>query len=106
MVALGTLAGFWVFGRELDARGLGHASHLAISSFVAGLVGAKLLWVAEHFGEESTLDLARGHHAAVRRARANVSRQRDQGYAPSEYLLKQWPEKALSGAGCPPHCGR
>ena len=57
MVALGALAGFWVFGRELEARGLGHASHLAVSTFVAGLVGAKLLWVAEHFGEEPTLDL-------------------------------------------------
>jgi phosphatidylglycerol---prolipoprotein diacylglyceryl transferase len=57
MVALGALAGAWVFGRELEARGLGHASNLAFTGLIAGLVGAKLLWVAEHFGEEPALDL-------------------------------------------------
>lgn len=57
LVALGALAGSWVFGRELEARGLGHASSLAAGGLIAGLVGAKLLWVVEHFGEEPTFDL-------------------------------------------------
>ena len=57
MVALGALAGAWIFGRELDARGLGHASGLAATGILAGLLGAKLLWVAEHRGEEPLLDL-------------------------------------------------
>jgi phosphatidylglycerol:prolipoprotein diacylglycerol transferase len=57
MVALGALAGAWVFGRELDARRLGHASSLAVSGLIAGLVGAKLLWVVEHRGEEPALEL-------------------------------------------------
>jgi phosphatidylglycerol:prolipoprotein diacylglycerol transferase len=51
MVALGLLAGAWLFGRELDARGLGHASGIASVAAVAGLAGAKLLWTAEHLGE-------------------------------------------------------
>ena len=57
MVALGALAGAWLFGRELEARGLGYASSLAITGLIAGLAGAKLLWTVEHFGEEPTLDL-------------------------------------------------
>ena len=57
MVALGALAGAWVFGRELDARRLGHASSLAVSGLIAGLAGAKLLWVVEHMGEEPTFEL-------------------------------------------------
>jgi hypothetical protein len=28
------------------------------------------------------------------------------GYAPSEHRLKRWPHEALSGAWCPPLCGR
>lgn len=57
MVALGLLAGAWVFSRELDARGLSRASGLASVGAVAGLAGAKLLWVAEHLGEGPVLDL-------------------------------------------------
>ena len=57
MVALGALAGAWVFGRELEARRLGHASGLAAIGVLAGLAGAKLLWVIEHRGEEPLLDL-------------------------------------------------
>ena len=57
MVALGLLAGAWVFGREVEARGLGAASSLAPISSIAGLVGAKLLWTIEHLGEEPALDL-------------------------------------------------
>lgn len=57
MVALGALAGAWVFGREVEARRLGFASNLALTGIIAGLVGAKLLWTFEHLGEEPTLDL-------------------------------------------------
>jgi phosphatidylglycerol:prolipoprotein diacylglycerol transferase len=57
MVALGALAGAWVFGRELEARRLAHASNLAFVGVIAGLAGAKLLWTAEHLGEEPLFDL-------------------------------------------------
>jgi phosphatidylglycerol:prolipoprotein diacylglycerol transferase len=57
MVALGLLAGVWLFGRELEARGLGQASEVATIGAVAGLAGAKLLWTAEHLGESPVLDL-------------------------------------------------
>ena len=57
MVAAGLLAGAWLFGRELDARGLGHASGLASWAAIGGLVGAKLLWTAEHLGEAPVVDL-------------------------------------------------
>jgi phosphatidylglycerol:prolipoprotein diacylglycerol transferase len=57
LVALGALAGAWVFNRELQARGLGHASSLAATGILSGLLGAKLLWVLEHRGEEPLLDL-------------------------------------------------
>ena len=57
MVALGALAGAWLFGRELDARRMGYASNLAFVGLLGGLVGAKLLWVAEHRGEEPVLAL-------------------------------------------------
>jgi phosphatidylglycerol:prolipoprotein diacylglycerol transferase len=57
MVALGLLAGAWLFGRELDARGLGHASSVASLAAIAGLAGAKLLWTAEHLGDAPVLGL-------------------------------------------------
>ncbi len=57
MVGLGAVAGAWLFARELDARGLGQAANLALVALIAGMAGAKLLWVGEHFGEEPTLDL-------------------------------------------------
>jgi phosphatidylglycerol:prolipoprotein diacylglycerol transferase len=57
LVALGALAGAWLFGRELEARRLEHASNLALVGVIAGLLGAKLLWVAEHHGEGPTLEL-------------------------------------------------
>jgi phosphatidylglycerol:prolipoprotein diacylglycerol transferase len=63
MVALGALAGLWIFGRELAARRVPpEASDAAVVGLVAGLVGAKLLWVAEHVGEDTLLRLtfARG----------------------------------------------
>jgi phosphatidylglycerol---prolipoprotein diacylglyceryl transferase len=58
MVALGALAGLWLFGRELTRRGLpDSARDGALVGAVAGLLGAKLLWVAEHLGEEPVLAL-------------------------------------------------
>jgi phosphatidylglycerol:prolipoprotein diacylglycerol transferase len=57
MVALGALAGAWLFGRQLDARRMGYASNLAFVGVLAGLAGAKLLWVAEHHGEEPLVAL-------------------------------------------------
>ena len=53
MVALGAAVGLWLFRRELRRSGLpDQAIDAATAGVVGGLVGAKLLWVAEHFGEE------------------------------------------------------
>jgi phosphatidylglycerol:prolipoprotein diacylglycerol transferase len=53
MVAIGALVGLWVFGRELARSGLpASAADAAMAGVFGGLVGAKLLWVAEHLGEE------------------------------------------------------
>ncbi len=57
MVALGAVAGGWLFAREAEARRLPQASNLALVGVLAGLVGAKLLWTAEHRGEEPLLAL-------------------------------------------------
>ena len=58
MVALGALIGLWVFGRELARSGLpASGSDAAMAGVFGGLVGAKLLWVAEHVGEEPFRDL-------------------------------------------------
>jgi len=58
MVATGALVGLWIFGRELARRGLpATASDAAMAGVFGGLVGAKLLWVAEHIGEEPFRDL-------------------------------------------------
>lgn len=52
MVALGALAGLWVFRRELARGGLPEAAlDAAIFGLIGGLLGAKLLYVAEHLGE-------------------------------------------------------
>jgi phosphatidylglycerol:prolipoprotein diacylglycerol transferase len=54
MVAVGALVGFWLLRRETEARGLPvQVVDTAWIAVVAGLVGAKLLWVAEHAGEDS-----------------------------------------------------
>jgi len=58
MVATGALVGLWVFGRELARSGLpATASDAAMAGVFGGLIGAKLLWVAEHLGEEPFRDL-------------------------------------------------
>lgn len=53
LVAVGALVGLWVFRRELRLSGLPtQAVDAALIGVFGGLVGAKLLWVAEHLGEE------------------------------------------------------
>lgn len=57
-VALGALIGLWVYGRELRRSGLpSTAMDAALAGVIGGMVGAKLLWVAEHAGEEPLFDL-------------------------------------------------
>jgi phosphatidylglycerol:prolipoprotein diacylglycerol transferase len=58
LVALGALAGLWVFRRELMRSGLPDAAlDAAIYGLVGGLLGAKLLYVFEHLDEASFLGL-------------------------------------------------
>lgn len=53
LVALGALAGLWLFRRELVRSRLPETSlDAGLAGVFGGLAGAKLLWVAEHFGEE------------------------------------------------------
>lgn len=58
MVALGALAGLWLFQRELHRARLGAGGiDAALAGLIAGVVGAKLLYVVEHIGEESLAGL-------------------------------------------------
>jgi phosphatidylglycerol---prolipoprotein diacylglyceryl transferase len=58
LVAIGALVGLWMFRRELRRSGLpDHGVDAAVAGVIGGLAGAKLLWVLEHLGEESALDL-------------------------------------------------
>jgi phosphatidylglycerol---prolipoprotein diacylglyceryl transferase len=58
MVAIGALVGLWVFGRELARSGLPAAgTDAAMAGVFGGLLGAKLLWVVEHLGDEPFRDL-------------------------------------------------
>jgi len=58
LVAIGALVGLWVFGRELKRSGLpASAGDAAMAGVFGGLLGAKLLWVAEHLGDEPFRDL-------------------------------------------------
>ena len=58
MVALGALAGLWVFRRELARSGLPEAAtDAAVYGLVGGLLGAKLLYVFEHLDESSFFSL-------------------------------------------------
>ena len=53
MVALGSLVGVWMLRREARRAGLPEAVvDVGIAGVIGGLVGAKLLWTAEHLGEE------------------------------------------------------
>lgn len=58
MVALGALAGVWLLRREARRTGLPDAVvDVGIAGVIGGLIGAKLLWTAEHAGEESLFQL-------------------------------------------------
>lgn len=58
LVALGALAGLWVFRRELARSGLPDAAmDAAVYGLVGGLLGAKLLYVFEHLGEGTFFSL-------------------------------------------------
>jgi phosphatidylglycerol---prolipoprotein diacylglyceryl transferase len=58
MVALGALAGLWVFRRELARSGLPDAAlDAAVYGLIGGLLGAKLLYVFEHLGDGSFMSL-------------------------------------------------
>jgi phosphatidylglycerol:prolipoprotein diacylglycerol transferase len=57
-VALGALAGIWLFRRELRRSRLpDDGVDAAIAGVFGGLIGAKLLWTFEHLGEEPVLSL-------------------------------------------------
>lgn len=54
MVALGALAGLWVFRRELRRAGLpDEAVDAAVYGLIGGILGAKLLYVVEHLDEST-----------------------------------------------------
>ena len=58
MVAIGALVGLWIFRRELARSGLPEsATDAAVAGVLGGLVGAKLLWTAEHASEAPLLSL-------------------------------------------------
>ena len=58
LVAIGALAGLWLLGRELRHGGLPEsAADAGIAGVAGGMVGAKLLWVVEHLGEEPVASL-------------------------------------------------
>jgi phosphatidylglycerol---prolipoprotein diacylglyceryl transferase len=58
MVALGFLAGLWVFRRELRGRGLPpDLENAALIGAAGGLLGAKLIWVIEFSGTAPFTDL-------------------------------------------------
>jgi phosphatidylglycerol:prolipoprotein diacylglycerol transferase len=58
LVAIGALVGAWVFRRELRRSGLPESAvDAAVAGLIGGIVGAKLLWVAEHLGDEPLRDL-------------------------------------------------
>jgi phosphatidylglycerol:prolipoprotein diacylglycerol transferase len=58
MVAIGALVGLWILHRELRRSGLpSDGLDAAIAGVIGGLAGAKLLWVAEHIGEERFVEL-------------------------------------------------
>jgi len=59
MVALAALVGYWIFSRELRRSDQpSSATDAALYGLLGGLAGAKLLWVAEHAGEEPFFSLS------------------------------------------------
>jgi phosphatidylglycerol:prolipoprotein diacylglycerol transferase len=62
-IAVAALVGMWLFSRELARSGLpAHAGDAALAGVIGGMIGAKLLWTFEHYGEEPiwSLLLSRG----------------------------------------------
>jgi phosphatidylglycerol:prolipoprotein diacylglycerol transferase len=58
LVAIGALAGIWLFQRELARRALPESAvDAGIAGVLGGLVGAKLLWTLEHVGDEPVANL-------------------------------------------------
>jgi phosphatidylglycerol:prolipoprotein diacylglycerol transferase len=58
LVAAGALIGLWLLRIELRRSGLpDSAADAGIAGVAGGLAGAKLLWVAEHLGDEPFADL-------------------------------------------------
>ena len=58
MVALGFLAGIWVFGRELRRSGLPpNLENAALVGAVGGMLGAKVVWAIEFSGQAPVADL-------------------------------------------------
>lgn len=63
MVAVAALVGLWLLGRELARSGLpAEAADAGVIGLIGGLLGAKLVWVVEHMGQEpvSSLLFSRG----------------------------------------------
>ena len=58
MVALGFLAGIWLFGRELRRSGLPSTlENAALAGAIGGLVGAKVIWAIEFSAQAPLADL-------------------------------------------------
>lgn len=58
MVAIGAMVGLWLFRRELLKSGLPEsATDSALAGLIGGIVGAKLLYVAEHMATDPVWEL-------------------------------------------------